>query len=102
MQGHARGLVAINSGNNNAVTSFASASDQIFEEEGPDTAPVMQVMDVDRVLDGPAIGAAGVISGQGTPTEDFVVRYRDGDGVFGAVMGEPVPATIERLGFFLI
>lgn len=60
------------------------------------------VMNIDGVLDRPTIGAAGVISGERAPTDDFVIRDGDGDRMFVAVVDEPMLTAFQRLGLFLI
>ena len=60
------------------------------------------VMNVDRVLDCAAVSTAGVVSGKGAPTHNFVVLYGDRDGMFGVVVSEPVLTALEWLLFFLI
>lgn len=60
------------------------------------------MMDIDGVLDGAPIGAAGMVRGERAPTDDLVVLDGDGDGMFGAVMSEPMVAALEWLRLFLI
>src|SRR5215468_3451004 len=60
------------------------------------------VMDINGVFDGAAISAASMISRKRTPTDNFVVFYRNCDGVFRAMVCEPVLTAFERFQFFLI
>src|ERR1041385_2391771 len=102
MQSDTARLIGVDGRDNCPMTGFASASDEVFEKKGTDSAAVVVVMEIDRVFDGMSISATRMISRERAPADDFTFFEGNRDRVFRTVVGEPGPPTFNRLRLFLI
>src|SRR4051794_8923683 len=59
-------------------------------------------MNIDGILDGPAIRGAGVIRRKRSPADDRPFEFSNGDWVFNSMMIEPPAATAHGFQYFLV